>query len=331
MGRAVNLTRCYSHSSAGELSSGQGPAGLPLTHEQLLSEFARHCIRGNRRPTCLVSASDRMLDTVQRAFNKHYEEGESPDEISIVFIQIPADRIEYTKLHAAPELARQCGHDEPGKFKHEYLFEWAIPQEYVVHTVTLQTLRDRGLASELDEFRCTEQGILPPVSILKKAMAEHYLRDNQDYWDIGVALGYLARNFGAKAPVHWIANQIFLDLVYYPPWVDCDGDFRSGVIKYPDETTESFSHDVFYLLEDGITKALDDWWLFTNDFVSAVEDYNDWCDRSLDRLNDKWLSFDELWTGYEHTAAYRDARAELDLMEERLDAEIEEEGIKAGL
>jgi hypothetical protein len=40
-------------------------------------------------------------------------------------------------------LAEKCGDPEPNKFSHEVVFEWAIPEKYVVHKVSLQTLMKR--------------------------------------------------------------------------------------------------------------------------------------------------------------------------------------------
>lgn len=47
-------------------------------------------------------------------------------------------------------MARAIGLDAESQrlFKDEYLFEWEIPQRYVLHMVSLQTLHDRGFAME---------------------------------------------------------------------------------------------------------------------------------------------------------------------------------------
>jgi hypothetical protein len=31
------------------------------------------------------------------------------------------------------------------RLRHEYVFEWQVPEEYVKHTVSVETLLDRGL------------------------------------------------------------------------------------------------------------------------------------------------------------------------------------------
>jgi hypothetical protein len=45
----------------------------------------------NRIPTALVSATNRIVDIVARAFQRHYDDDESPADIWIVFIEVPAE------------------------------------------------------------------------------------------------------------------------------------------------------------------------------------------------------------------------------------------------
>jgi hypothetical protein len=62
-------TRVYSRLSAGELVSGKTPRGYPLSKTALLEEFRNHA---NQEPfTALVPTSDRIIDTLKRAFEKH--------------------------------------------------------------------------------------------------------------------------------------------------------------------------------------------------------------------------------------------------------------------
>lgn len=89
MANRTIYTRAYSKSSAGQLGSGKGPKGDPLSDTDLLEEFRNHARRRNRKPTALVSGSDRIVDTVKRAFDKHYEDGEPSAEIWIAFIEVP--------------------------------------------------------------------------------------------------------------------------------------------------------------------------------------------------------------------------------------------------
>ena len=55
----------------------------------LLEEFQKHANKGGREPTVLVSASDRIVDTLKRAFDKHCEDGESSAEVWIAFTEVP--------------------------------------------------------------------------------------------------------------------------------------------------------------------------------------------------------------------------------------------------
>ena len=93
-----------------------------------------------------MSGSDRIVDTLKRAFHKHYEDGESSAEIWIAFIEVPPTiNKTATRIHSAKELAEKCEFPEPDKFSHEVVFEWAIPEKYVLHEVSLQTLMKREL------------------------------------------------------------------------------------------------------------------------------------------------------------------------------------------
>lgn len=71
MNGITTYTRVFSQSSAGELVSGKGLGGSPLSDTQLLDEFRIHSNKANREPTALLSVSTRSIDTVRRAFEKH--------------------------------------------------------------------------------------------------------------------------------------------------------------------------------------------------------------------------------------------------------------------
>lgn len=90
MANCTMYTRAYSKNSAGQLVSARGPKSDPLSRTELHDEFRNHASRWNREPTALVSVSDRIVDTVKRAFDKHYDGGESPGDIWVAFIEVPA-------------------------------------------------------------------------------------------------------------------------------------------------------------------------------------------------------------------------------------------------
>jgi hypothetical protein len=147
MAQGKIYTRVYSNTSPRQLVSGKGAKGSSLSRTQLRNEFRNHSVLRSQTPTALVSVSDRIIDTVKRAYEKHYIGNESPADIWIVFIKVPA-ATEDPKIHPAFKLAEECGLPEPNLRYHEFVFEWAIPDEYVLHKVSLQTLMDRGLSWE---------------------------------------------------------------------------------------------------------------------------------------------------------------------------------------
>lgn len=83
-------------------------------------------------------------------------------DVYLTIINIPGPGSKRTdpnlRVHSAIELARAIGLDKKSQrlFKDEYLFEWEIPQRYVVHKVSLQTLHDRGFA--MGPYRVSDEG-----------------------------------------------------------------------------------------------------------------------------------------------------------------------------
>jgi hypothetical protein len=127
MANRTIYTRAYSKSSAGQFVSAKGPKGDPLSDTALVEEFRNHA-KWNREPTALVSGSDRIVNTLTRAFNKHfrddYKDGESAADIWIAFIKVPPTIDEdATRIHSAKELAEKCEDPEYKKFSHKFVFE----------------------------------------------------------------------------------------------------------------------------------------------------------------------------------------------------------------
>lgn len=140
-------TRKYSTSSAGRLVSAKAPKGHPLSHRALLEESRNHADKYSQESLALVSGSDRIVDSLKRAFDKH-SNGESPTEIWIAFIGVPPTTINdttATRINSAKKLTEACKLPEPHWFFHEVVFEWATPEKYVLHQLSLQTLMKRGL------------------------------------------------------------------------------------------------------------------------------------------------------------------------------------------
>jgi hypothetical protein len=193
-------------SSAGGLVSGKGKEDRQPSFHELLCEFKNHK-KGARklneeicheRLTALISATISFIDALRRAFDKLYE-GDRPDQIWIVFISVPhKDKATY---YHAEYLAREIGQDKTNMFKDEYIFEWEVPEKYIVHKVSVQTLLERGLKMERYCEYSNNERQLPSAYLLRQDIAKHILNPANGGYDIGMSLGSMARCFRARAPV----------------------------------------------------------------------------------------------------------------------------------
>ena len=281
MGNCTVYTRVYSKSNAGQFVSGKGSKGGPLSYTALLEEFRNHANKRNRKPTALVSASDRIVDTVKRAFEKHCEDDESSAEIRIAFIEIPPTvNGTATRIHSAKKLAENCGLPEPNLFFHEAVFEWAIPEQYVLHKVSLRTLMKRGL----QDYWFSQ----PDTAEVRRYIARDLQR--HDPWEIGVILGFFARNFGARAPLNWVSYQLFHDCVLVK--IVDDDVVR---LNYAHGHTKMVDFQFFCDLEDGIDTALCDWWLSDVDFFLDYKEFKKLREVTEDSIIRDLIEFWETW------------------------------------
>jgi hypothetical protein len=251
-------TRVYSDRSAGELTSGLGSAGDQLTHGQLLAEFEVHKELSNRMPTALVSVSDRIIDTLNRALTKHYHDDEHPSDIWLAFIEVPNPEPESVGLHSARLLAEQCGERNLARFSHEFLFEWAVPEEYVSHLVSLETLMDRWQGSPIMDHVLE----YPPstTQALKNTIAELLgsVSGGCDPWEIGEVLADFATTFGASAPLNWIVYQLFIDCCV-PTGFDVELDEDMIQLKFSSDHSMVVNvHDWYRELEQGAAAVLEE-------------------------------------------------------------------------
>ena len=138
---ARDFYRSFSDSSAGGLASGKGKGGRQLSTRELLSEFDYHKEISSTQPTALTSVSVGFIDVLCLVFNKLYI-GDKPDQIWIVFISVPHE--DKSIYYHAEHLAREIGHDTPRMFKNEYIFVYEIPEKYIIHKVSVQTLLERN-------------------------------------------------------------------------------------------------------------------------------------------------------------------------------------------
>lgn len=326
-------TRVYSETSAGKLSSGKGPIGDALTHVELLKEFRNHAESGSPEPTALISVSNRIIDTVKRAFEKYYTYHESPADIWIAFIRVPATVHESpTSVHAARPLAEECGLSRPNKFQHEYVFEWVIPDEFVLHQVSLQTLIDRGL--DWTKYLFLPNGRVVSTLELRKRVAVD-LRPRRGYgpWDIGAYLALFARKFGARAPLNWVVDQLYYDCTR-------TDILEEDVVRvtYPCGSSEIVDFDFFFNLDGEIETGLYDEWLEGLGFYLSLQEFEGWQDMMEDRILQDQI---ELWDSWHHldcdepsereTLLRNKAWDKLSAKHEEIRSAIEAEAVKLGL
>lgn len=344
MANRTIYTRVHSKRSVGRLVSGKGPKGDPLSDTALLEEFRNHAKfpnhtnkeenQGNRELTALVSGSDRIVDSVKRAFDKHYGDGESSADIWIAFIEFPPTTNENaTRIHSAKELAEKCGLPEPNKFSYEVVFEWAIPEKYVVHEVSLQTLMERGLQERYFLLPYTRE--VRSTKEVRCYTAREFQRHGP--LEIGVTLGFFAQKFGARAPLNWISHQLFHDCVR-AKIVD-DDVVR---LKYAHEQSEIVDFQFFCDLDDGIDTSLCDWWLSDIDFFLDYEEFEEWRDVTEDSMTWDLIEFWETWHDVDCDGTIRELSAKEEFLynmeknklfveHEKKRAAIETEAVKIGL
>uniref|UniRef100_A0A8H7K7U8 DUF7587 domain-containing protein n=1 Tax=Bionectria ochroleuca TaxID=29856 RepID=A0A8H7K7U8_BIOOC len=215
--------------------------------KRLLGEFQNHANKYNEEPTALVSVSNRIIDTLNRAFHMHLVDGEDLSDIWVAFIEVPAAAS--AMVHRARPLAEAIRLDNSSAFEHEFIFEWTIPNERIMHQVHLQTLIDHGL--RYSDFLGPE---LQYISTYEMRDVVSVRLTRSDPRGIGVSLGCFARLFGARAPSNWIAYQLFL--VCVPTKIICD-DVVS--IRDMQGRRARVRFDFFSELEEGIDTALVDW------------------------------------------------------------------------
>ncbi|TLS25376.1 hypothetical protein PpBr36_06810 [Pyricularia pennisetigena] len=128
-GEFVYFTRACSYSASGADRYGTSSRNpLQDTDVQnyidndLIWDFENHSRQHNRLPTSLVSTSSRIIDTLQRAFNKHFKDEEPLSDIWILFIQVPPEVVQNehnNQIRHAMRLAEDIGwpEEEVGKYR----------------------------------------------------------------------------------------------------------------------------------------------------------------------------------------------------------------------
>ncbi|ETS77430.1 hypothetical protein PFICI_11304 [Pestalotiopsis fici W106-1] len=326
-------TRAYAESSPRQLVSGKGMSSQPLSRNELLREFECHSVRHNKEPTALVSVSSRIVDTVNRAYELHWD-GEPAARVWIVFISEPAHdtgRASAIYPYAAEALAKNCDKKEAKLFQYEFLLEWYIPESLVVHRVSLQTLIDRGL----DWYQSINSGLAleyESTDDLRARIAGNMWNIDESYgfWDVGIHLGWFAKLFGARAPVNWIASQLHRDCAHAK--VTRNGNYSIR----PHGREEDYLVDDFAMkdIDDGIDTVLIDWWFTQDEFIidwEAFKNENREMERNIDEQIEQW---NDTWCYEElderQKAAGDRARIKLCNQFDQQRAALEEKAVKMG-
>jgi hypothetical protein len=328
--------RCFSKRSAAALKSGQNGVCHRLAKSELFDQFELHRIWENKQPTTLVSVSDRPIEALYRAFVKYYNFREKPRDIWIVMISVPTGEIDTLPYHHAKGLALELGMspEESRKFKHEYVFEWEIPGQYVEHIVSVETLLDRGL--NLDSYLKDDR--LPALSEFRRSMVNMILSKPLDGYCVGQELGRMARSFGARAPVEEIAHGILTDC---PLWISVDrkSQYVEWAIGHDSDIdeyhVESIGFEHFYWISQGIHEVLYDSWLADGVFIEDRIAHSRLAKGLTAEMKIQWelyhdnLSY-EVWAGLDPDSAADDAR-ELRVREHETFDLIERHAVLIGL
>jgi hypothetical protein len=273
--------------------------------------------------------SDRPIEALHRGLEKYYNLSEDPGRIWIVIIFVPDTDAtkKSTGHHHAKKLAQQAEKmEDPNVFEYEYIFEWEVPEQYVEHRVSLQTLLDRGL--DLCDY-LDDTDHLPDLKTLRKEMTERLLNPSFSGYDIGRSLGRMARCFGARAPVYEIASQLL---------TDCP---RRIVVNHQYQYTswagyaEPIDFEHFYWIMLGIEEELSDRWLADHEFLLDYRAHCDWATNIKAKIQARWDLYlediyEEVVSGAEPEMSDHYAQA-LQVREQQIDAEIEKAAIAIGL
>jgi hypothetical protein len=228
----------------------------------------------------------------------------------VAFIEVPPNE-NATRIHCAKELAGKCELWEPNRFYHEMVFEWAIPEKYVLHKVSLQSLMDRGIQrqcffqSSTAEVRCYIARELPHAISLDGP------------WEIGVGLGCFARNFGARAPLNWISHQLFQDCVRTR--IVNDDVVR---LSYAHGDSEIVDFNFFCDLDDGIHTSLYDWWLSDIDFFLDYEEFEERRDVMEDSITWELIEFWETWHDVDYNGTFREISEKEKLLYDKIQNQL---------
>ncbi|KAM0134450.1 hypothetical protein ACHAO1_005662 [Botrytis cinerea] len=296
--------RAYSPNSAGDIVCGKSKTGLRPSHIDVTREFDKHRDIENRIPIALVSVTSSIIRAIKTAFNKHYKDGENPVGIWIVFIGVPYQDA-----------------DRKG-FKDEYLFEWEIPMEYVVHRVSVKTLVDRGLDMKgyreeiWDRELNRRVSILPRTAILRNRIANTVcdVSYSHNLFESHVYLAEMARAFGARVVCLNIPWEIFADCCVHS--YSCPTDF---VQRYD-------------AMQEDCNIVLLDWWLIGDRFNDEYESHLDYADELQEIMTSQWVELSgNMNDTSEDSAWFKQEYGTLMERNEEIEATIEANAVRIGL
>ncbi|KAG9922342.1 hypothetical protein KCV05_g9144, partial [Aureobasidium melanogenum] len=198
------LYRCWSTKSASDSRSGKVRRGVrphDFTQAELLQEFQQHRNLYSRTPTAFVSTTSNFLRALHIAYKKMWL-GEDKRGIMIAFFTNRPDA--QTKIYPAQDFAIESGssEEEVKNFENEYIFHWEVPDDNVIHIISMDLVIRRGFA--LPGTRTGQ--LFPSLSELRSAMKDY--GDQLSPFERGYLCGTAACMFGIRAPIYDIAYDM---------------------------------------------------------------------------------------------------------------------------
>jgi hypothetical protein len=198
------LPRCWSPKSAGDLSSEKSQTGVrehSVTVGGLLQESQGYRNLYDRTPTAFVSTTSNFLRALHIAFQRIYN-GKDARHIKIAFITSKTDA--QTRIYSARDFAIRSGssEEEADNFGDEYLFLWNVPDDNVIHVISIDFVIRRAFALPRVRTRKT----FPNLSDLRRASANH--TDQLAPFERGYSCVSDACMSGLRVTVHRIASQM---------------------------------------------------------------------------------------------------------------------------
>jgi hypothetical protein len=232
-GEGKFFSRFWSRSSAGGLICGKGlDQRKELSFEERNEEFNERHKHFKDEPelTAFVSVSDKLSRTISGALQRAEKERAEDVWIALIYVPHSEGPVPY---HTAADLVSL----QKSLFKSEYIFDWEISEEYD-HVVSLRTLLDRDIERYIDLENKNTFSLQQDMKRRTKLLEE---------FDIGLYFAAIARCFGARAPVQYIASQLCIEA----------------------------GRNCSELIRDSIEKSIIDWWLADLEFVTNLDIHNE--------------------------------------------------------